>query len=1006
MQKGEKSKMILQQYDPLESPTLNLPQWNENKEERDVRFQDRNQYNEKIHVLIETQSLDKGGLEQVVFNLATGLKKGFFEVIIVTQKGGAIAHRCKENGIPVEILQHDKEREYQEILDQYQIDIVISHYSTFGARLAFEKGIPTLSVIHNIYSWFPDDILSSFKSADPFVSKYIAVSEEVKSYAHYRFNIPLNKIVVIPNGMDPKEYLSRPPSKILHRSDLGLQEEDYIFINVASIGPPKAQNVILAALDILIEAYPQIKVLSVGGVLDESYAHFLKERIEELHLSSHFKIIGQVEDVRPYLLMADAFLLTSLIEGWPLSVMEAMVHRLPVITTKVGGVSSIVGNEGAGVLLNNCYEDFRLLDVPVLDQLSREISPRNAEEVARAMKRFYEERESWKKSGRKGYERIVKHFDLQTMVYSYEKELFSLYFTFEKLRRHQNRNKIREQEGLIRANEETIKDLRDHIVFVQEQVTSKISFLTSKMSLLDSKIDDKSWRIEGQLNYIMLRLSLRERMKGVAYRLMKNIHRLVPLEIREKHRNRYRKIFLDKITPADSMSSLDDSFSSQGDRFSRMGESAGGLQWTERNPIQDFLLFKRELKRGLPIELTDFRTNYIPGLVSVVLPVYNQAYLLGESIESVLQQTYTNLNLIVVNDGSTDEIEKVLEPYRSHVKIKIINQDNQKLPAALSNGFRFARGEYFTWTSADNLMDKRQLESQVEFLIKHPGVQMVYSNYDIMNDDGKPLLNSDYCPGYQKPFGSNHIHLPRDVSELNVIRNNYIGPCFMYRHWVGKLIGDYDASMFTMEDYDYWMTINAFFKIEHLGKEEPLYCNRVHQDSLTGRMKELNIVEKTDRLMEFERMRREFYRKKLNVYLIGNDDRLNEIKGCLETNGNVVRQFHIPTPETQMQNQKAIGIWIYSDIEKGFITRVIRENPHAFFVLIHLNPGLPMEGEFLNNFGMYVAISKEIPEDSRPELWFYGNMIHSTLYPILCKANIELFRRQVCFDQWNYDGTA
>ena len=69
---------------------------------------------------------------------------------------------------------------------------------------------------------------------------------------------------------------------------------------MASIGPPKGQNVILAALEKVAREYPQIRVLSIGRTLDEAYAHFLKERIKELHLSHHFKWVGSVEDVRPY----------------------------------------------------------------------------------------------------------------------------------------------------------------------------------------------------------------------------------------------------------------------------------------------------------------------------------------------------------------------------------------------------------------------------------------------------------------------------------------------------------------------------------------------------------------------------------------------------------------------------------------------------------------------------------------------------------------------------------
>ena len=76
----------------------------------------------------------------------------------------------------------------------------------------------------------------------------------------------------------------------------------------------------------------------------------------------------------------------------------------------------------------------------------------------------------------------------------------------------------------------------------------------------------------------------------------------------------------------------------------------------EMNPIQDFFAFKEDLKKGLTPRLERFKTGYGPGLVSVVLPFYNQAYLLGGSIESVFQQTYPNPELIVVNDGFTDEV--------------------------------------------------------------------------------------------------------------------------------------------------------------------------------------------------------------------------------------------------------------------------------------------------------------------------------------------------------------
>jgi glycosyltransferase involved in cell wall biosynthesis len=997
----------------LMQKTLNLPEIDKKRMEEESDFGPPKNMR-KIHLLVETLSLDKGGMEQVIFDLVRGLDRDLFNiVVVVVEKGGAIANRCKEIGIPVEILRHDKPREYQEILERYQIDLVLSHYSTFGARLAFEKGIPSVSVIHNIYSWFPDNILSDFRSADPFVSRYIAVSEEVKEYTCYRFNIPSEKITVIPNGMDVDAYTSRPTSHTLSRSELGFNDDDYIFVNVAAISPPKGQNVILTALKKIVHECPKIRVLSIGDVLDEAYFDFLKNKAVELQLTDHLGFIGFVEDIRPYLQVADAFLLTSFIEGWPLSVMEAMLHRLPLILTRVGGVSAMLGDSGAGVLVDNNYEDLRFLDVPSIDELSREESPRNAEEVAHAMRRFYKDKELWRQAGQEGYVRISRYFTLQGAIRSYEKELITVFLTLEKTKVNRPARKIEEedkhlrgkekvlQEKLLLEKEKTINVLRGQEAYYKDLIESKISRLGSEINCLESEIGLRNEVIEKRLDYILIRLSLTERVKGIIYRLMKKIHNLVSVRTRERYRGTYRKVFFDKVTPANGKIIFEKTTPTEQPHTMVEGEKDKDFKPVSFDSIKDFLTFKEEITSGLPIGLEKFNAYHVPKRVSVVLPVYNQAHLVCGAIESVLNQTYQDLELIIVNDGSTDEIGKVLDCYKADSRVVVIDQANQKLPRALSNGFKQARGEFYTWTSADNLMGKRQMEVQVEFLMNNPKVQMVYSNYDVIDDQGNPLMNSDYCSGYQKPFGSNHIHLPRNLSELNVVRNNYIGPCFMYKGWVGRLVGDYDPFMFTFEDYDYWMIINDLFRIEHLGKEDILYFNRVHMNSLTGRKEELRIVENTDKLMEFEKMRREFFLKKFNIYLVGNHDHLGEVKRLYQTSGHNVTQFGIPCDDIKMEQGKVVSIWIYSAIERGFMARIMRENPDAFFVSIVSDPMGSIEKTFLDGFHMIVSISGKELENSQDLRWFYGEEIPPILYPILCKANIELFRKRASFIEWN-----
>jgi glycosyltransferase involved in cell wall biosynthesis len=284
--------------------------------------------------------------------------------------------------------------------------------------------------------------------------------------------------------------------------------------------------------------------------------------------------------------------------------------------------------------------------------------------------------------------------------------------------------------------------------------------------------------------------------------------------------------------------------------------------------------------RGLQAAGTDGRAArcpYVPGLVSVVLPVYNQADLLGESIDSALGQTYPDCELIVIDDGSKDDAEGVLRRYVGHPKVRILRQVNQKLPAALSNGFDFARGEFWTWTSADNLMHPEQLARLVGFLEAHPGTAMVYADYLAIDDRGEPLVDPSFRPHNRRPATSPEIRPSRDPREINVVRDNFIGPCFLYRSIVGRLIGDYGPGL-GIEDYDYWMRVNHVFRIEHLGTDETLYRYRAHDRSLSGRAAELKIAERAAALMRTERRRNRHHQRPWTLLVDAPTER--RLAGC------------------------------------------------------------------------------------------------------------------------------
>lgn len=202
--------------------------------------------------------------------------------------------------------------------------------------------------------------------------------------------------------------------------------------------------------------------------------------------------------------------------------------------------------------------------------------------------------------------------------------------------------------------------------------------------------------------------------------------------------------------------------------------------------------------------------------VSIILPVYNGERYLEQSIRSVLNQTYTDLELVIVNDCSTDYTETIIMKFVNEDKrVKYIrNDENMKLPGSLNVGFSHATGEYYTWTSDDNMYRNDAIATMVKYLEDNPEIGMVYSDYTVINENGDMV---------KEIVG----HTPEYIVAANVV-----GACFMYRKEVAHAVGNYDVSAFLIEDYDYWIRIYLSTKVAKI--ERDLYYYREHQSSLTS----------------------------------------------------------------------------------------------------------------------------------------------------------------------------
>jgi len=115
-------------------------------------------------------------------------------------------------------------------------------------------------------------------------------------------------------------------------------------------------------------------------------------------------------------------------------------------------------------------------------------------------------------------------------------------------------------------------------------------------------------------------------------------------------------------------------------------------------------------------------------LVSVIIPIYNRIDYIHEAINSVLEQTYKEYEIIVVNDGSSVNVKEALEPYRDRI-VYLYHQENRGIAAARNTGIKGSKGKYIALLDEDDLFEPQKLEIQVPILENNPEVGFVYSDF-------------------------------------------------------------------------------------------------------------------------------------------------------------------------------------------------------------------------------------------------------------------------------------
>ncbi len=210
--------------------------------------------------------------------------------------------------------------------------------------------------------------------------------------------------------------------------------------------------------------------------------------------------------------------------------------------------------------------------------------------------------------------------------------------------------------------------------------------------------------------------------------------------------------------------------------------------------------------------------------VSVVVPAYNVSHYIEDALRSLQHQSFKEFEVLIVDDGSTDNTAEIVKPYvKSDPRFQLWQKQNGGLSSARNHGIRHARGEYIALLDGDDVYHPDKLARHVATLNHHPEVGVVYSASQAIRDDGKPT--PIYLSG--KPVHSEPL--------LALLCKNFIGhgSNAVFRRSLINEVGEFDETLRSSEDIDFWLRIATTRKWQFYREKSTLCYYRVRPSGLS-----------------------------------------------------------------------------------------------------------------------------------------------------------------------------
>ncbi len=250
--------------------------------------------------------------------------------------------------------------------------------------------------------------------------------------------------------------------------------------------------------------------------------------------------------------------------------------------------------------------------------------------------------------------------------------------------------------------------------------------------------------------------------------------------------------------------------------------------------------------------------NKAKPLVTVGIALYNHSTYIEQCLSSVVEQTYENIEIIVIDDGSNDDsyliAKQFLEGQHKNPAFSVKTRKNQGMCNTLNEIAQSAKGQYISFIGSDDYWMKNKIEDQVEFLENHPELVLVHSNSIKVNSQGHEIKNIDYSKKINS--GSVYEAIIRRTGGINT-------PSHLYRTNIYKKIGYYDPA-FSFEDTDFWLRLSKNFQVGFINQYHTYY--RWHGKNLSDKSNALKFY--YDELIQI--FKKNITEEKLRDYAIRN----------------------------------------------------------------------------------------------------------------------------------------